>query len=176
MNQIIYNDILQLSLLKRNKYVSLYANLNFESKLNFVRNNKPVPVVARLWSDISDLDLEKMLCHFFSTSAAVLPGPTPMAVNETAMFRHVRLFIFEVSYGPNFPLNICLFSSTTCVSASVSSAFQLGFLFLCESIVLTFSRLLIHVTVLTFLPFSHKSAFVTRETPGICKCCHGALT
>lgn len=166
MNQIIYNDILQLSLLKRNKYVSLYANLNFESKLNFVRNNKPVPVVARLWSDISDLDLEKMLCHFFSTSAAVLPGPTPMAVNETAMFRHVRLFIFEVSYGPNFPLNICLFSSTTCVSASVSSAFQLGFLFLCESIVLTFSRLLIHVTVLTFLPLSQKSAFVGKENSG----------
>lgn len=81
----------------------------------------PVQVVALLWSDISDLDLEKMLCHFFSTSAAVLPGPTPMAVNETAMFRHVRLFISEVSDGPNFPLNICLFSSTRFVSASVSS-------------------------------------------------------
>lgn len=112
--------------------INMYANL--KSKLNFVCRNKPVPVVALLWSDISDLDLEKIVCHFFSTSEAVLPGPISMAVNETAIFRHVRLFISDVSDGPNFPLNICLFSSTRFVSVSVLSAFQLDFLFVCESI------------------------------------------
>lgn len=36
----------------------------------------PVPVTVFLKLDISLLECEKMLCHFFSTLAGVLLGPT----------------------------------------------------------------------------------------------------
>lgn len=46
--------------------------------------NLPVPVTVLLKLDISILECEKMLCHFFSTSAGVLLSPTTVAYNFCA--------------------------------------------------------------------------------------------
>lgn len=95
--------------------INMYANL--KSKLNFVCRNKPVPVVALLWSDISDLDLEKIVCHFFSTSAAVLRAQYP--------WQSMKLEYFDTS-GFSF-----LMSAMVLISLSISAYFRrLGLLVL----------------------------------------------
>ena len=128
-----------------------------------MKNDQPVPLTTFLWSEISVLLLEKTLCHFFSTSSAVLAGPNPIAARVSAIDCHLRCFIDEVKFGPNFPLNTFLFSSTNDVRASVSSAFQFGFLLVCCSI-LTFADSCGDVTLLKFLTsFTEERGWKIRE-------------
>lgn len=148
-------------MVSESKYIRISFNCHYWNDINMFANLKSKPTLCVEVSVIRHLGkYRENSVPFFLNLCSSSTGPIPMAVNETGIFRHVRLFISDVSDGPNFPLNICLFSSTRFVSVSVLSALQLGFLEYIHWHCFDFFPSANSRHSLNFLPLPQKSAFV----------------